>query len=67
LYSAIRDLIDFQGKNCSWIIVKSICDWADGKKSLETKLLSEAKRQERAASNAAKFVFHVLKQGGVSF
>ena len=42
-----------------WIIVKAICDWADGQKSIDKK-----RRQKRAAQNAVKFVIHVLGQGG---
>jgi len=65
LYSAIRDLGDFKGRTCSWIIVKSICDWADGKKGSKIGEIDESKRQEIAASNATRFVFHALKQGGI--
>jgi nucleoside phosphorylase len=36
-----------------WILVKAICDWADGNKNDEY--------QERAASNAAAFTLHVLQ------
>jgi len=42
-----------------WILVKAICDWADGKKSIQKK-----QRQQLAAQNAALFTIHVLKQGG---
>jgi nucleoside phosphorylase len=38
-----------------WILVKAICDWADGKKS-EAKI----RRQLKAAHNAAHFVWHAL-------
>ena len=37
-----------------WILVKSICDWADGKK--------HSKYQPLAARSAASLVHHVLKQ-----
>ena len=37
-----------------WILVKSICDWADGKK--------HSKYQPLAAKSAASLVHHVLKQ-----
>lgn len=40
-----------------WILVKAICDWADGNKSDEY--------QQIAARNAAAFTLHVLKQGGL--
>jgi len=36
-----------------WILVKAICDWADGKKNDDA--------QQLAACNAAKFVCHVLQ------
>jgi nucleoside phosphorylase len=39
-----------------WILVKAICDWADGNK--------DDKSQPLAAQNAAGFVSHVLQQGG---
>lgn len=48
-------------RNTSWIIVKAICDWADGRKSSNKK-----KRQALAANNAASFVLHTLKKGGFS-
>jgi nucleoside phosphorylase len=40
-----------------WILVKAICDWADGFK--------DDKGQSLAAKNAAQFVCHVLELGGV--
>lgn len=53
LYSvAVRERVD-------WILVKAICDWADGHKAVR-----KSERQRRAAKNAAQFVFHVLKQIG---
>jgi nucleoside phosphorylase len=42
-----------------WIIVKAICDWADGKKSL-----NKAQRQSLAARNAALAVLRTLERGG---
>ena len=42
-----------------WIVVKAICDWADGNKSKE-----KNRRQKLAAENAVRFVIHVLQQGG---
>ncbi len=39
-----------------WILVKSICDWGDGKKNSDV--------QPSAAQNAAQFVLHVLQLGG---
>jgi nucleoside phosphorylase/tetratricopeptide (TPR) repeat protein len=41
-----------------WILVKAICDWADGKKGTR-----KAARQRLAASNAAAFVLHALQHG----
>ena len=42
-----------------WIVIKAICDWADGHKALD-----KAARQEKAARNAARFVLHAINQGG---
>ena len=42
-----------------WILIKAICDWADGRKAED----KEA-RQELAARNAAAFTLHVLARGG---
>lgn len=42
-----------------WIMVKAICDWADGKKDK-----NKSRRQETAAHNAASFVLHVIERGG---
>lgn len=44
-----------------WILVKAICDWADGHKSE-----NKDQNQALAARNAADFVFHVLEQGGLA-
>ncbi len=44
-----------------WIMVKAICDWADGKKSR-----NKDQNQQTAARNAVGFVFHVLQQGGLA-
>ena len=41
-----------------WVVVKAICDWADGKKAHRKK-----SRQEIAAKNAASFVFSALQVG----
>jgi len=55
LYSiAEREKID-------WIVVKAICDWADGKKGENKKA-----NQELAAQNAAEFVFSVIRRGGLA-
>jgi serine/threonine protein kinase/nucleoside phosphorylase/outer membrane protein assembly factor BamD (BamD/ComL family) len=50
LYAAARDA------KVDWILVKAICDWADGKK--------DDVAQPLAARNAAQFVLHVLQLGG---
>ena len=55
LYSAASS------KKVDWILIKAICDWADGKKHEE-----KSQRQQQAAENAAHFAFHVIKQGGFS-
>jgi nucleoside phosphorylase len=41
-----------------WIVVKAVCDYADG-----TKKHNKQKNQELAAKNAAQLVFHVLEHG----
>ncbi|MCP4699239.1 MAG: hypothetical protein GY862_20675 [Gammaproteobacteria bacterium] len=50
LYAAARDA------KADWILVKAICDWADGSKNDDA--------QGVAANNAAQFVLHVLQAGG---
>jgi nucleoside phosphorylase/tetratricopeptide (TPR) repeat protein len=45
-----------QDKKTDWILVKSICDWADGHKSQD-----KNDRQTMAATNAAKFLLHALE------
>ena len=47
-----------QDKKVDWILVKGICDWADGNKSNPDKV----SHQQTAAHNAASFVLHVLQQ-----
>lgn len=42
-----------------WIIVKAICDWADGEKGTD-----KLQRQAHAARNAARFVFSTISAGG---
>ena len=44
-----------------WIVVKAICDWADGNKDV-----NKALYQQQAAENAARFTFHVLRQTGLA-
>jgi nucleoside phosphorylase len=43
-----------------WIVVKAICDWGDGHKDEQ-----KEQNQRLAATNAARFVFHVLRRGGL--
>ncbi|ACE93453.1 hypothetical protein RHECIAT_PA0000107 (plasmid) [Rhizobium etli CIAT 652] len=43
-------------KPTHWVIVKAVCDWADGKKSEEKKA-----RQALAAKNAVSLVFRAMK------
>jgi nucleoside phosphorylase len=45
-----------QDKKVDWILIKSICDWADGNKGEDKK-----SRQQLAAGNAAKFALHGLQ------
>ncbi|MEM8640443.1 MAG: SUMF1/EgtB/PvdO family nonheme iron enzyme [Cyanobacteria bacterium P01_G01_bin.54] len=47
-----------QNKKVDWILVKAICDWADGNKAED-----KATRQELAARNAAEFVAYALQFG----
>jgi nucleoside phosphorylase len=51
LYAACQDA------RVDWILVKAICDWADGQKEHD-----RAARQKLAADNAARFILHVLQQ-----
>jgi nucleoside phosphorylase len=46
-------------RGTDWIVVKAICDWADGTKSLD-----KAARQDSAARSAAGFLVHALLEGG---
>lgn len=41
-----------------WILIKAICDWADGNK--------DDTYQQLAAENAARFILHALQQGGLA-
>lgn len=46
-----------QDAKVDWILVKAVCDWADGHKAQD-----KAERQRLAAHNAAGFVLDVLQQ-----
>lgn len=50
LYAACQD------KKVDWILVKAICDWADGNKAHD-----KDTRQQAAAQNAARFVLHAIQ------
>ncbi|QZA98205.1 hypothetical protein K3369_01000 [Pseudomonas mandelii] len=45
-----------QEANVDWILIKAICDWADGNKKK-----NKSANQQKAADNAADFVVHMLK------
>lgn len=49
-----------QAAKVDWLLIKSICDWADGKKSKNKK-----SNQQKAAASAARFVVHLLKSTAV--
>ncbi len=44
-----------------WIVVKAICDWADGNKAK-----NKDPNQELAAKNAAEFLLFVIRRGGLA-
>ncbi|MDS4070478.1 MAG: hypothetical protein RKO24_12755 [Candidatus Competibacter sp.] len=46
-----------QDAKVDWIVIKAICDWADGHKKR-----NKTARQQLAARNAAAFVVHALQQ-----
>lgn len=46
-------------KNTDWIVVKAVCDWADGNKGKRKK-----QRQAIAAENSALLVLRAIKLGG---
>jgi nucleoside phosphorylase len=48
--------VSCENENVPWILVKAICDWADGNKGRNKKA-----NQQVAAINASAFVLHVLK------
>lgn len=48
-----------QRNKVDWIVVKAICDWADGNKRYRKHYY-----QQQAAENAAQFVFHIIQKGG---
>jgi nucleoside phosphorylase len=60
-----------QNARVDWILVKAICDWADGNKSTEKtvprrngttrKVSTKNRDQKKAADNAAQFTMHVLR------
>ena len=44
-----------------WIVVKAVCDYADGNKAVD-----KAEKQKTAAEAAASFVLHTLQMGGLA-
>ena len=54
LYTACQD------RKVDWILVKAICDWADGLKGAD-----KDERQATAARNASRFVLHTLQKVGL--
>jgi nucleoside phosphorylase len=46
-------------KRVDWILVKAICDWADGNKDQ-----NKDRYQRQAADNAARFVLSVIRRYG---
>jgi nucleoside phosphorylase len=50
LYASCHD------HNVDWIVIKAICDWADGDKKND-----KTERQKKAAKNAAEFLVECLK------
>jgi nucleoside phosphorylase len=50
-----------QRNKVDWIMIKAICDWADGNKQV-----NKDARQQKAAQNAASFTFYVIQQGGLA-
>ncbi|HET8772844.1 MAG TPA: tetratricopeptide repeat protein [Thermoanaerobaculia bacterium] len=49
-----------QNGKVDWVLVKAICDWADGRKEVDRE-----SRQKKAAHNAAAFVLHALRQASL--
>lgn len=49
-------------KSVDWILVKAICDWADGEK-----YHNKDRNQQLAARNAVEFTFSVIAGGGFSY
>ena len=45
-----------QNAQVDWIMIKAICDWADGNKAKKKKA-----NQTKAARNAAQFAIHLIK------
>ena len=56
LYAAL------DGRPVDWIVIKSICDFADGKKAQD-----KARRQQDAAENAARVAYAIISSGLVSY
>jgi nucleoside phosphorylase len=55
IYSAARE------NETRWIIIKAVCDYADGNKNKDKEI-----NQKLAASKAASFVFYLLKNNYIT-
>jgi nucleoside phosphorylase len=53
--------VSCQEHKVDWIVIKAICDWGDGKKSVRKKA-----RQTKAAQSAMSFVMHALEGSPLS-
>ncbi|WP_335990603.1 5'-methylthioadenosine/S-adenosylhomocysteine nucleosidase family protein [Glycomyces sp. MUSA5-2] len=49
----------YRGKT-DWILIKAVCDWADGRKGYR-----KESRQKEAARKAASFAHHMIEAGGM--
>jgi nucleoside phosphorylase len=52
--------VSCQDAKVDWILVKAICDWADGNKDHDKR-----QRQQQAAENATAFVLHALQHAAL--
>ncbi|MFL6336017.1 MAG: pentapeptide repeat-containing protein [Pyrinomonadaceae bacterium] len=55
IYSASRE------NETPWMIIKAVCDYADGNKKE-----NKEERQRQAANNAASFVFYLIERGSLN-
>lgn len=54
-----RGLYSAAAGRAHWIVVKAVCDWADGNKRV-----NKGRRQATAARRAAEFTRHAIRRGG---